>query len=74
MANETKAEAFVRIAPRRVDKVLDSIKNLAPLASKNYEYTPEQVDKMFVVMAEALAECRAKFDGAKVEKKTGFTF
>lgn len=77
MANEvreTKAEAFLRIAPKRVDKVLEAIKSLSGMASKNYEYTSEQVNKMFTVMAEALAEARNKFDGVSNEKKTGFNF
>lgn len=77
MANEvkeSKAEAFVRIAPKRVDKILDAIKSLSTMASKNYEYTPEQVNKMFIAIADALSEARNKFDGVASEKKTGFNF
>ena len=78
MANEvkkeTKAEAFVRLAPRRVDAVIKALNSLEQLSSKNYEYTPEQVTKMLSAITEKYNEVANAYAGDKIEKKTGFSF
>jgi membrane-associated HD superfamily phosphohydrolase len=60
--NETKEEAFKRIANSRAKKAIKMIRLLKNLVGPNYEYTPEQcrlladtlakeVDEMYTVLA-----------------------
>ena len=45
---ESKHERFVRIAERRVNKILDSLDSLGKCSNKkNYEYTVADVSKIF---------------------------
>lgn len=71
---ETKAEAFERLAPKRVDKVLGALDSLGGLATRNYEYTPEQVAAMFNAITVKLNEIQQKYNGVKEVKKNGFHF
>lgn len=62
MMAETKKEKFVRIATARTNKTLDAIRSLKNCANKNtYEYTSEEVEKIFSALDGALAEARAAF-------------
>lgn len=61
--NSKKAERFRRVAAPRVQRVLDSLDNLAKCASKNnYEYSPEEVSKMFGVIKTKLKGVEQRFD------------
>lgn len=73
--NESKAEKFLRIAPKRMTKVLNGIRQLGQLSSGGYEYTPQQVQKMFQAIAEASESAFKKF-GSRGDKKSeeGFKF
>ena len=63
--NETKRERFVRLAEARTNKILDMIKLLGNCSSKsNYEYTDEDVRKIFGAIERELKNARAKFNGA----------
>lgn len=67
----TKAQKFKDVASDRVDKILNAIDKLEGLAlRKNYEYTPEQVEKMFAAIEEELALVKKKFSENKEEAKT----
>ena len=69
--NETRAEKFLRIAPSRIDKVIHSLDILGNLAGSSYEYTPEQVEKMFAAIQTKMDSTKSRFER---EKKTDDKF
>ena len=70
---ETKAEKFSRLAQARVNKTIHDIESIGKLSGSAYEYTPEQVDKMFSAMQGALDAAKAKYE-KKTESKSTFSF
>lgn len=74
-AEETKAEKFIRLEEYRINKAIDAIGRLENLANKSaYEYTPEQVEAMFVVLESKVAEVKAKFTVTKNKENAAFSF
>lgn len=72
---ETKAEKFLRLAPPRVNKIIKAIDSLEKLSAHgSYEYTEEQVEKMFTAIRSELETCEASFKPKTAEKSEGFTF
>lgn len=72
--NETKRERFVRVAEARTNKILDMMKLLGNCSSKaNYEYTDEDVRKIFNAIEREMRNARAKFNGADNQKEDRFT-
>lgn len=70
--NESKADKFVRLGEYRVNKVIDAIGRLENLSNRtNYEYTQEQVEAMFSIMAKKLLEVKGRF-ARKRKKKIRF--
>ena len=68
MAN-IKRERFLKIATNRTNKILDDIRLLGNCSNvNNYEFTREDVDKMFNAIQEALNEAKLKFGNEKREK------
>lgn len=66
MTDRNKHDCFKRLAEKRVNKMLDMIDLIGNLSNKsNYEYTKEEVDKMFSAIQSRLDEVRTDF-----EKKT----
>lgn len=66
-----KTETFVRIAERRTQRVLESIRLLGQCSNKiSYEYTDEQVTKIFRGIRRCLRETEQSFRGTK--SKTSF--
>lgn len=71
--NETKRERFVRLAEARTNKILDMIKLLGNCSSKsNYEYTDEDVRKIFGAIEREMKNARAKFNGTDTQKEDRF--
>lgn len=71
---ETKEERFIRLAEYRMNKAIkavDSIKNLANKGS--YEYKDEQVNEMFSVLENTVADVKSAFLPKKVSK-SAFSF
>lgn len=59
---ETKGERFRRLAPKRLNNVLKSLKILGNLSSRgNYEYTNEEILDMFGKIDGKLDELKKKF-------------
>ena len=56
--NESKRECFVRIAEARTNKIIDMLR----LLGNSYEYTKEDVKKIFAAIEEELKTTKAKFD------------
>lgn len=73
MANETKRERFVRIAEARTNKILEMMRLLGNCSCKgNYEYTEEDIKKIFGALERELKNTKNKFLGidAKEERFT----
>ncbi len=71
---ETKRDRFVRIAEARTNKILDMLKLLGNCAStSNYEYTEEDVKKIFAAIDREVKNARAKFNGSDALKEDRFT-
>ena len=73
MANESKRERFVRIAEARTNKILDMMRLLGNCASPaNYEYTDEDIKKIFSALERELKNTKNKFLGVD-SKEERFT-
>lgn len=73
MATETKRERFVRLAEARTNKILEMMRLLGNCSSKsNYEYTEEDIKKIFNTLEKELKNTKNRFLGldAKDEKFT----
>lgn len=70
-AENKKANRFVRIAEKRTQRVLDSLRLLGQCSNKrSYEYTDAQVHRIFREIRNRLRETEQSFKGAK----SGSTF
>ena len=73
MSKETKRERFVRIAEARTNKILDMLKLLGNCATpSNYDYTKEDIKKIFDALEKELKNTKNKFLGLE-EKDLKFT-
>lgn len=71
---ESKRERFVRLAEARTNKILDMMKLLGNCSSKtNYDYTEEDVKKIFGAIEKELKNTKAKFNGSDTQKEDRFT-
>lgn len=65
---ETKRERFVRIAEARTNKIIDMIRLLGNCSSKaSYEYTDEDVKKIFNTLEKELKSSKNKFLGIEAK-------
>ena len=75
VVNESKGDKFRRLAVFRMNKVLGIIDQIGKLGNRSsYDYSEEQVDKMFTALRNALDAAEAKFKAKKDEGKSGFSF
>lgn len=73
MSQETKRDKFVRLAEARTNKIIDMIQLLGNCSNANaYDYTQQDVDKIFGAIETELREAKKKFN--KVESKKGSRF
>ncbi len=73
MAKETKRERFVRIAEARTNRILDNMRLLGNCSSKsNYEYTDEDIKKIFGALEKELKQTKNQFLGVD-SKEERFT-
>ncbi len=73
MEKETKREKFVRLAEARTNKIIDMIKLLGNCSSQaTYEYTQQDVDKIFSAIESELREAKKKF--AKTDNRSNSKF
>ncbi len=62
--SETKRECFVRLAEARTNKILDMLRLLGNCSSKgNYDYTDEDVKKIFNAIEKEVKNTKNKFLG-----------
>ncbi|MFT4803693.1 MAG: hypothetical protein ACI9YE_000888 [Psychroserpens sp.] len=71
-----KNQAFKRVAAKRVDNLLNNIRLLKNCSNTlNYEYSEQEVNKMFTEISKALKDCKADYDLKLNSKKSkGFKF
>ena len=63
---ETKKDRFVRIAERRVIKILDDLDSLGKCANRrNYQYTDSDVRKIFREIDKKVKDIKALFRTSK---------
>ena len=73
MKKESKRERFIRLAEARTNKLLEMMRLLGNCSSKsNYDYTDEDVKKIFTALEKELKNTKNKFLGvdAKEERFT----
>lgn len=64
MAKETKREKFKRLAELRTNNAIKQIQLIGNLSNKNnYEYTEEDVKKIFKALREEIELAEKKFSG-----------
>lgn len=65
-----KHELFLRLAKTRVEKVLKAFRILGNCANRSsYDYTEEEIDKIFITLMEALENTHLKFTAKKDQKE-----
>jgi len=70
--DESKHEKFVRIATNRTQKILDYLRILGNCANtQTYEYTKEEVERIFKSIRTTMEEIRHKF-AIKINNKKLF--
>ena len=70
---ETKRDKFVRLAEARTNKIIDMIQLLGNCSNLGaYDYTQQDVDKIFTAIENELREAKKKF--SKVDNKKGTRF
>lgn len=75
MADNEKQERFKRVASKRVQTVIDTLRLIRNCANRNnYDYTEEDVEKMFTAMDRAMKETRAAYRNTTNAKEDTFTF
>lgn len=74
MIKETKRERFVRLAEARTNKIINMIQLLGNCSnSSSYEYTSQDVDKIFSAIEAELRDAKRKFVKTDTTKETRFT-
>jgi len=69
MTDESRHERFKRIATKRTNDILEKIRILGNCANKSsYEYTEEEVNKIFSEIERHLKLTKAKFLAGKRER------
>lgn len=76
MAESAKRERFTKVASNRVQNVLHYLNLLKNCANKgNYEYTQDDVDKMFNEISRVLKEVKTVYASEQNKQNSkGFTF
>lgn len=71
---ETKREKFVRLAEARTNKIIDMLQLLGNCSNSSaYDYSQEDVDKIFSAIESEIKEARKKFNKIESNKSTRFT-
>ena len=69
VARESKHEKFVRIAVARTNKAAEMIRLIGNCSNaSSYDYSEEDVKKIFTYLEKELKSARAKFSGNETEE------
>ncbi len=67
---ETKREKFVRLVEARTNKIIDMLRLLGNCANKaNYDYTDDDVQKIFTTLEKEMKISKSKFTSMTVEEE-----
>ena len=67
--DETRNERFKRLAAKRTNEILDKIRILGNCANKSsYDYSNEEINKIFSEIDKQLKITKAKFKSGKRER------
>jgi len=69
---ESKSEKFKRLATPRVTNAIKKIELIGNLSSSGYEYTPEEVEKIFNALQQTLDNTKGRFSKSKKEETGKF--
>ena len=69
---ESKHDKFKRLATLRVANALKKIELIGNLSSSGYEYTPEEVEKIFAALKQTLESTKSRFSKTKKEETGKF--
>lgn len=70
MATESKRDRFVRLAEARTNKILEMMRLLGNCSSKsNYDYTDEDVRKIFGALEKELKNTKNRFLGLDIKEE-----
>jgi len=62
MGKETKKERFKRVAEKRVQNILNSIRSLSGLSNKKvYEWETKQLEKIWKAIEQEIGNCKNSF-------------
>lgn len=68
-SKETRRERFVRIAERRVNRILDNLDSLGKCANRNnYEYSQEHVKRIFGEIEKKTKEIKLLYQNSNSKK------
>lgn len=71
---ETKREKFVRLAEARTNKIINMLQLLGHCSNSNvYDYTQQDVDKIFAAIEVEVREAKKKFNKIESNKSSRFT-
>jgi hypothetical protein len=63
MRGETKEQRFKRIAEKRVQRVIDSLRSLSHTSNKRmYKWSDEQMARIWSAIEKELKACKASFE------------
>lgn len=66
----TRRDRFLRLAPRRTQKIIDALEVLGNCANtSNYEYTDDDVKKIFAAIRYAVQHTESKFLADSMKRK-----
>ncbi len=69
-SDKEKAERFKRVAENRTNKIIDQIRLLGNCSNRsNYEYTDEDVKKIFLAIESELRATKAKYQAKTQNRK-----
>jgi len=58
---ESREDKFKRLAEKRVNVALDKIRLIGNLASPQYAFTPEQIERIITALQSSVADVEEKF-------------
>jgi hypothetical protein len=71
---ETKREKFIRLAEARTNKIIDMLQLLGNCSNSSaYDYTQQDVDKIFNAIESEVREAKKKFSKVDSKKSSRFT-
>lgn len=66
MGRDEDRNKFVKLASARVSKALKDIQLIGNLSNRsNYDYTDEDVAKIFKALSDEISACKRKFESAR---------